>query len=380
MTRRWHSIATFVLVTIVFSYSTGPALGQSSSYSFVTVDIPTPDGQFGFTTLEDINAKGEIAGAFTNSIVGPFGYVLDKKFRPTEIRCSKDVLSTAPQSINNQGEITGFASVIKERIPIPFPPFEILITKISGFFLDKKGKCTILDFPEATLTEATGVNERGQVVGDYRDAAGRFHGFIWDDGQFVTFDVPFPDAITTAPVAINNAGEIVGFYFDNNITEEFPNGHIHVFLYDNGIFTVLRDFPDSEFTNVTDINDRGQIAGIYALDRVNGPLHGFLLEDGIFSRVDVPFPGVMFTDVRGINNRGQVVGRYLESNPGDPANPFVNHGFIATPTGSSNLVALSAEETNELPKGQIMDEKIWRLSIRSVKNRWLALSLLGDGL
>jgi len=65
-------------------------LGQSfhtqASYSFVTVDIPTPDGQFGFTTLEDINAKGEIAGAFTNSIVGPFGYILDKKFRPTEIR------------------------------------------------------------------------------------------------------------------------------------------------------------------------------------------------------------------------------------------------------------------------------------------------------
>lgn len=374
MIRRWRSIATFVLVTIV-SYSTDPVLGQSfhtqASYSFVTVDIPTPDGQFGFTTLEDINAKGEIAGAFTNSIVGPFGYILDKKFRPTEIRCSEDVLSTEPQSINNQGEITGFASVITQRIPIPFPPFEILITKISGFFFDKKGGCTILDFPGATLTEATGVNERGQVVGDYRDAAGRFHGFIWDDGQFVTFDVPFPNASGTALTAINNGGQIVGFYSDTA-------GQAHPFLYDNGVLTPL-EFPNAQFTSVSDINERGQIAGTYTLDAVNGPSHGFVLEDGNFATIDVPFPGVRFTDVRGINDRGQIVGRYLVSNPGDPVNPFVNHGFIATPTGSAKLVALSAEGTNE-PPGQVTNDEIRRVSIGSVKNRWLASSLLGDGL
>jgi hypothetical protein len=204
----------------------------SPLYDIISIDLPTPDGEFGFTSLADINDKAEIAGGFTNSNLGTYGFILDKKIRPTEIRCSKDVVSTAPQSINKHGEIAGFALVIIERISIPEPPFERRITAIRGFFLDKKGRCTILNFPGARLTEATGVNDAGIVVGDYADAAGEFHGFVWDSGLFLTFDVSFPDATLTAPAGINNVGQIVGFYFDDNRTESLPNGHAHGFLYD----------------------------------------------------------------------------------------------------------------------------------------------------
>jgi hypothetical protein len=78
-----------------------------------------------------------------------------------------------------------------------------------------------------------------------------------------------------------------------------------------------------------DINDHGQIVGIYG-DSQNMP-HSFLLDDGRFTTFEVPFPGVVITDVSGINNRGQIVGRYLESNPNNVFNPFFNHGFIAIP-------------------------------------------------
>ena len=57
----------------------------------------------------------------------------------------------------------------------------------------------------------------------------------------------------------------------------------------------------------------------------------FLLENGRFTTINVPFPDVLFTDVSGINNRGQIVGRYVKNNPDDLVNPFSNHGFIATP-------------------------------------------------
>jgi len=33
---------------------------------------------------------------------------------------------------------------------------------------------------------------------------------------------------------------------------------------------------------------------------------------GDFTNFDVPFPNVVFTDVSGINNRGQIGGRYCE--------------------------------------------------------------------
>ena len=68
------------------------------------------------------------------------------------------------------------------------------------------------------MTEAIGVNDNGIVVGDYRDAAGNFHGFVWDGGLFLTFDVPFPEATLTAPTGINNVGQIVGVYFDDDKT------------------------------------------------------------------------------------------------------------------------------------------------------------------
>ena len=185
--------------------------------------------------------------------------------------------------------------------------------KIRGFFRNEKGKYTFLDFPGATLTEASETNDDGQVVGDYLDNGGRFHGFFWDAGLFLTFDVPFPEATSTAATGINNVGQIVGFYDDNG-------GGTHGFLYDSGTFTSFV-FPRARRTLPSDINDHGQIVGAYV---DSDGVHGILLEDDKFSTIDVPFPGVIQTQAEGINNRGQIVGGYLDNNSNW-------HGFIATP-------------------------------------------------
>ena len=227
---------------------------SGSSYNFIAIDLPTPAGLLGFTTLADINEKGEITGGFTDSNLGLFGFFLDEKMRPSDIRCSKAVVSTTPQSINKHGEIAGLATVVMDNVETPKTPFGIATIRINGFFRDKNGRCTILDFPGANLTEASGVNDDGQVVGNYRDAAGNFHGFFWDAGLFLTIDVPFPDATITGPTAINNVGQIIGFYFDRN-------GRVHGFLYENGIFAAF-NFPKAVDTLPADINDHGQIVGI----------------------------------------------------------------------------------------------------------------------
>ena len=335
---RQRLFVAFGSIMIVLQTFVSPVFGQTSeplsSYNFVTVDVPLPDGQLGFTHLADVNEKGQITGGFTNSNSGTYGFLLkmQKKVRSSQIRCSrKDVVLTVPQSINRHGEIAGFASVIVETIKIPTPPFKIVVTKISGFFRNRSGKCTILDFPGANLTEAIGVNDDGQVVGDYRDANNVFHGFFWDAGQFLTIDVPFP-ATSTAPTGINNVGQIVGFYFDNN-------GQARGFFYDNGNSTTF-DFPGAVATLPVDINDNGQIVGIFSAD--NDSIGGsFLLDDGSFTTFDVPFSGAIATQVSGINNRGEIVGRYIETNPEDEVNPFPSRGFVATPNNNSPLVQIS---------------------------------------
>ena len=49
--------------------------------------------------------------------------------------------------------------------------------KFSG--LEARGAFTFItiDVPGATSTEASGINARGQIVGNYTDAAGTLHGF-----------------------------------------------------------------------------------------------------------------------------------------------------------------------------------------------------------
>jgi probable HAF family extracellular repeat protein len=65
------------------------------------------------------------------------------------------------------------------------------------------------------------INDRRQVVGIYVDEAGSVHGFLWDDGEFSTIDVP--RATGTAVLGINNRGQMVGSYID-------ADGAYHGFL------------------------------------------------------------------------------------------------------------------------------------------------------
>ena len=47
-----------------------------------------------------------------------------------------------------------------------------------------------IDVPGAVLTVALDINNRAQVVGQYLDADGGVHGYLWDKGRFTTIDVP----------------------------------------------------------------------------------------------------------------------------------------------------------------------------------------------
>jgi hypothetical protein len=73
--------------------------------------------------------------------------------------------------------------------------------------------------------------------------------------------------------------------------------------------------PGAVGTNPYDLNDRGQVVGIYSTTSPNpaaaGDARGFLRDArGRYTTIQVP--GATQTQARGINNLGQVVGDYLE--------------------------------------------------------------------
>jgi probable HAF family extracellular repeat protein len=62
---------------------------------------------------------------------------------------------------------------------------------------------------------AYGVNDQEQIVGYYHDANGKSHAFIYEEGNWTSFDHPNGTDGTVA-YGINEADEIVGVYKDGS--------------------------------------------------------------------------------------------------------------------------------------------------------------------
>src|SRR5947207_2140486 len=69
---------------------------------------------------------------------------------------------------------------------------------------------TTIEFPGATLTNAFGINTRGDIVGNYVNADKSDHGFLLGGGQYSAIDVP--DATSTEAFTITARGDVGGVY------------------------------------------------------------------------------------------------------------------------------------------------------------------------
>ena len=112
------------------------------------------------------------------------------------------------------------------------------------------------------MTQEFGINNAGQVVGDFNDSSGT-HGFINTGGTFTTLDVP--GAVETDASGINNAGQVVGVFSDSR-------GVFHGFINTGGTFTTL-DVPGAGETDAFGINDAGQVVGFFS---DSSGQHGFV--------------------------------------------------------------------------------------------------------
>ena len=148
----------------------------------------------------------------------------------------------------------------------------------------------------------------------------KFPGFLWSGGAFIMTPFNVPNALRTVPFGINDLGQIVGDYFD-------ASGCCHGFLLSQGTYTKL-DAPGSILTVAEGINNAGVIVGVY-LD-TNFSQHGFLLKNGVYTQVDVP--GSTATEINSINARGQIAGYYCTTTCNqNPPHDDDDHGFVGTP-------------------------------------------------
>jgi len=241
------------------------------------------------------------------------------------------------EEINNKGQVVG-------------------MDKNSGGFIYGDNNYTWINFPGAEWTDPRGINDSGQVVGNYSLGQSIFfgeyevhitHGFIYDGSSFTTVNVP--GGLYTNCHGINNSGQIVGYYGIVLLQPDDPPVEVaYGFLYDGSNFVTI-----SNGVLCDDINDSGQIVGYgeyehgpgficngqnciaynsAAFHGINNSGHivghfdksgiGFIYENGQFKNIIVGSSTYCYCT--GINDYGQIVGWYDPQSNG-------SMGFIITP-------------------------------------------------
>jgi uncharacterized membrane protein len=169
---------------------------------------------------------------------------------------------------------------------------------------DRDGRITTVDVPFPNLRGIGDINDHGEFVGTYIDAAGGVRGFRREpDGEFTPVDVP---GAGTLPLGINNRGQVVGIYGDegtvNNPDGSYPRYRVHGFVWDERRVTKV-DVPGSVLTYAFGINNRGEITGGYY--DTAGTERGFVFERGRYRTI--ASPGRTENAAWGINDRGEIV-------------------------------------------------------------------------
>ncbi|MFZ0321108.1 MAG: hypothetical protein WAL56_18415 [Candidatus Sulfotelmatobacter sp.] len=204
-----------------------------------------------------------------------------------------------------------------------------------GFgFLDSGGKFRSLNPPGGTATDASGINDSGDIVGTYQpNGTTKAVSFLLKAGAYS--NIIYPGATNTFASNINNQGDIVGNYDDRSNTQ-------HGFLYSGGVYSDI-DPPGSVHTLVGGINSLGEIVGIYCVSPCT-TFQVFTYVGGTYSNLS--FPGSV--ELSDVNTEGDIVGSW------EPSSGFEEDFFYKAATqtfvpfdidGSSDTGALGINDS-----------------------------------
>jgi probable HAF family extracellular repeat protein len=239
-----------------------------------------------------INNSGKIVGTskVSDNIVSHA--VLWNGTNATDLESLGNSYLSTPTSINEVDQIVGRAMLIFRSPPPDGPNIR---QGPSTAVVWNNGIETPLSALGVNLSNATGINEIGQIAGQSNNSATRValgsNGTLTDLRTLGDF---------SSANSINNAGQVVGYTSLAN-----DNTYRHATLWDEGIITDLGNLnPNGGTSEANSINNLGQIVG-------NSDGHGFLWENGVMtdlnSLVNLSL-GLTIINAKGINDFGWIVG------------------------------------------------------------------------
>jgi len=320
-------LSALALAASLSILASAPSVARADEQDFFKLDNPT---DLAFNQLLGINNHRIIVGYYGDgNLVANVGYSL---LPPTHyaienfkaLPSGQTVAQLQSIGINNQSHpaIVGF------------------VTGSDGNthgFIDVDGVQALVDDPKGVLKGAPstqnllGINDLGQAAGFYLDANGNSHGFIagfgWDKNHHLTQgfrEVDFPGATATQASGVNNNDEVCGFYTLNGVNHGFygPIGRFQtVDVKINGM--------NVTGTMILGCNNQRQFVGVYtAQNGSTTTTHGFIFDGQKFVNYDAKGSSqtaafnVQGTTINGINDNGDVVGFFSD---GANVNGFVKY-------------------------------------------------------
>ena len=197
---------------VVGTYSPTTSSLDSHGFTFKgttykTFDFPGST----YTHPYNINVNGDIVGIYADADLVAHAFLLHKGTF-TSFDAPFGQVLTAPYAINKKGTIVGIYQLPQDGTN-------------HGFILDN-GTYTQVDFPGAVSTDLNGINDSGDIVGDYTSDGSTYHCFLLRAGTFTSFDVPFPGSALNGATGINNNGQIIGTYGANDNTTFYSFGFL----------------------------------------------------------------------------------------------------------------------------------------------------------
>ncbi len=322
------SILVFAITAVAFVSWVGGAQAQTISFSSTRVPTSTIEPNLeirGNTYIRGLNDVGQFVGGFGErnwTIWGtPHSFIYGSNDNGLQIT------GTGSESRSPEGYRLGwiqgdryvnpnyrYLDLAPEQYPSAFNArvsqpnainnSGIVVGRLSSDWLDRNPSqayrydsntraLTMLSVPGAVSSEATDINASGQIVGNFRDASGFDHGFLYSGGTYTVIDMP-GNVGSTRIGGINDAGTIVGSAYDY--------GNPNSFIYRGGVFTNFT--ADNRYTVASDINNAEQIVGWVG---VSGERLGFLYQAGQSVILDLS-TGTGSTYAYSINNGGQIGG------------------------------------------------------------------------
>jgi hypothetical protein len=303
-----------------------------------------------------INDKGQIAGSLLTQEGSEIPVFIDADGSLTPIELPVPTTSGQATGINNNGLVSGvFSQPTSDEEPEPpekpEPPEEPAPpngeqpqahgangavgddAEVIGlsFLWDANSRSlgTIYGIPDAISTSGFKSNDAGIVVGQVQGEESTVGFILQPDGSLTTFAVP--NTVSTFVGGMNNGNVVVGAFTLESGDEAFRFGFIR---NTDGTFTAF-NVPDENgnalWTSADDINDAGDIVGLFRPEATEAFSQGFLRKaDGQFFLINIPDAvESRFTD---INNLGQISG--LVSDEGGLFLPLILTPITPSPNTS----------------------------------------------